>query len=71
MEWRTEFSEKKTFTYHRMKCPLSARPQTKDSQSMGTHNIHKNREKEANGSVDISGRQLKSTTPHMVSAGHV
>lgn len=70
MGWRTEFSEKKTFTYHRMKCPLSARPQTKASQSMGTQNIHKNRRK-ANGSVDISGRQLKSTIPHMVSAGHV
>lgn len=70
MGWRTEFSEKKTFTYHRMKCPLPARPQTKDSPSKGTQNIHKNRKEEANGSVDTSGRQLKSTIPRLVSADH-
>lgn len=71
MGWRMEFSEKKTFTYHRMNCPLSARPQTKDPHTMHAQNIHENRQKGFNRSVDMFGRQLKSNIPHMVLAGLV
>lgn len=51
--------------------PTLRSPANERFTSMGTQNIHKNRKKEANGSVDIPGRQLESNMPHMVSAGHV
>lgn len=54
-----------------MKCSLSARPQSNDSYTTDVENIHENRQKEPNGSVDMTGRQLKSNIPHMVLAGLV
>lgn len=65
------FSGNKKLTYNRMKCLLSARPQTYDSYTTDMQNIHENRQKGPNGSVDMTGRQLKSNMPHMVLAGLV
>lgn len=56
-ERRTEFSEKKTFKYHRMVCLLSAHPQTKDLHAVGAQITYERRLKEANSPVNISRRQ--------------